>query len=118
MSGQRNLFDELFDAALMQYAMWILFRLNTLLAVFEKLDKETQEKIENNFICDSFDKEVEMIENIEEKIEKDNVNGVELATNAITMFTCLAHAFRAAGLDDIVDTVIQLTEPPCMQARN
>ena len=115
MNRQNSFFDELFDAAMMQYAMWTLYRLNTLLAVFEKLDEKTQEKIKDNIKCEISDEEMKMFENIEEKIEKGDVNSVELATSVIAVFACLAHAFRAAGLGDIVDVVIQLTETPSTQ---
>ena len=118
MSGQRSLFDELFDVAIMQYATWVMVRLYALSKVYEKLDKEMQRKIEDNTICGWDEEEIKMFEDVEERIRKGDVDGIELVANITAMFACLAHAFRMAGLGDIVDTVIQLTEPPGTQIRN
>ena len=118
MSGQRSLFDELFDVTMMQYATWVMVRLYALTKVYEKLDKEMQRKIEDNIICKWDEEEMKMFEDVEERIKKGNVDGIELVTNITAMFACLAHAFRAVGLGDIVDVVIQLTEAPGTQVRN
>ena len=119
MSGQKGLFDELFDIAMTQYATWIMVRLYALSKVYEKLDKKMQEKIEDNIICEGWDEEeMKMFEDVEERIKKGDVDGIELVANIIAMFACLAHAFRAVGLGDVVDAVIQLTEAPGTQARN
>ena len=117
MSEQRALLDELFNIAMILYVKWVMVRLYALSKAYEKLNKEMQKKIKDNIDCKWGDEKMMMLENIKERIRKGDEDD-ELIADIIAMFACLAHAFRTAGLGDIVDTINQLTELPNTQTRN
>ena len=98
--------DSLFDLLTAQYAVVTAIRYYALAKIFELLDDGMQEKIRENNICKIDEKK---INEIEKRIEKGEVDGIEFATDMIAIVACIMHAFNTIGLKDIVDAVMQLT---------